>query len=291
MIKKAIIVSFLFFYLINTYAQSKLNAYKYVIVPKRYSFFKEDDKYRLNALTKFLFEKQGFKTVWQDDQYPEDLLDDPCLGLQAGLKNNSNMFTTKLILTLTDCRNQVVFESEEGRSKEKEFKKSYHEALRRTFISLQKEQYRYEPGKQDVRKGAVMAEKEAAVYPSDHQAEKAKAPVKTPAPPVAVKPVQPAKKNINVARSYRGDKFSFFLIEQSDGFVIYVNESKDPKYKKGEQIGTLSKTSLPNVFRINWKVDAGKFQDSTAYFDEAGNLKIDVKENGKIRVKEFKREQ
>ena len=42
------------------FSQSELNSYKYVIVPDSYGFLKGvEDKYQLNALTQFLFEKNG----------------------------------------------------------------------------------------------------------------------------------------------------------------------------------------------------------------------------------------
>ena len=43
----------------GAFSQTNLNNYKYVIVPKKYDFLKEEDQFRLNGLTKFLFEKYG----------------------------------------------------------------------------------------------------------------------------------------------------------------------------------------------------------------------------------------
>ena len=44
-----------------------------VIVPNRYTFQKEDNQYQLNALTKFLLEKQGFK-AYMESEVPAELL-------------------------------------------------------------------------------------------------------------------------------------------------------------------------------------------------------------------------
>ena len=46
------------------------------------------------------------------------------------MKNESNMMTSKVQFLLTDCTNKAVFISQIGKSREKEFKKSYQEALR-----------------------------------------------------------------------------------------------------------------------------------------------------------------
>ena len=100
-----------------------------VIVPNRYAFQKEDNQYQLNMLTKFLLEKQGFK-VYMESEAPAELLQNPCAALKADVKNESNMMTSKVQFLLTDCTNKVVFTSQIGKSREKEFKKSYQEALR-----------------------------------------------------------------------------------------------------------------------------------------------------------------
>ena len=44
-------------------AQENVNNYKYIIVPKKFDFLKEENQYRVNTFTKFLFEKQGFKML------------------------------------------------------------------------------------------------------------------------------------------------------------------------------------------------------------------------------------
>jgi len=103
-----------------------------VIVPNRYTFQKEDNQYQLNALTKFLLEKQGFK-AYMESEAPAELLQNPCDALRADVKNQSNMMTSKVQFILTDCANKTVFTSEIGKSREKEFKKSYQEALRNAF--------------------------------------------------------------------------------------------------------------------------------------------------------------
>ena len=92
-----------------------------------------------------------------------------------------------------------------------------------------------------------------------------------------------------VAKSYKNENMSFFLIEQNNVLVAYVIESKNENFKKGETIGTFEKTSLPNVFRVAWKKEQD-FDQTTAYFDDKGNLKIDVQRDGKIEVITFTEE-
>lgn len=128
----------------NVFSQHNLNEYKYVVVPKKYDFLKSADQYQVNSLTKFLLEKENF-IVFFDDNLPEDLWKNRCLGLYANVLENKNLFKTKLITELKDCNNKVVFTSKEGVSKEKDYKKTYHEALRDAFQSFKAINYSYQP--------------------------------------------------------------------------------------------------------------------------------------------------
>jgi len=133
-------------YFMNTYtfAQSSLNAYKYVTVPKKFDFQKTEDQYQLNSLTKFLFDKEGFKTLFDLEIKPQEVINSACLNLRLNVSNNSNMLTTKLKLELLNCKNEVVY-SGDGRSKLKVYKKAYHEALRKAFEPLKNLNYKYNP--------------------------------------------------------------------------------------------------------------------------------------------------
>ena len=126
-------------------SQVSLNNYKYVTIPKKFDFLKSEDQYQLNSLTDFLFMKEGFKTLFNTDSKPQELLNDQCLGLHSEVQKNSSMFTTKLIIVLSNCNNEIVFTSKEGKSKEKDYKKAYHESLRDAFQSISELNYAYDP--------------------------------------------------------------------------------------------------------------------------------------------------
>jgi len=134
----------------TTIAQQKLDKYKYVIVSKKFDFQKYEDQYQLNSLTKFLFKKEGFIAIFENEKELEDLFSNPCLALKAKVKNESGMFATKLIIELLDCRNNIVFVSVQGKSKQKEYKKAYHAALREAFQSITSLGYKYIPAKDSV---------------------------------------------------------------------------------------------------------------------------------------------
>ncbi|WP_062062091.1 hypothetical protein [Aquimarina longa] len=145
-------ILFLGFILISMHsakAQGSINDYKYIVVPKNYSFLKGDDMYQLNSLTNFLFNKYGFEAYMQGNEYPKDLKDNGCKALRADLKRKSSMFVTKLTLDLIDCNGTIIYTSEEGKSREKEFKKAYHEALRDLFKSVKTLNYKYSGDKKE----------------------------------------------------------------------------------------------------------------------------------------------
>jgi len=118
---------------ISSRAQSNLNDYKYVLVPEKFDFLKSNDQYQLSSLTKFLLQKKGFTVLNKSDNYPMDLAKNNCLLLNANVIKLKGLLTTKLQLVLTNCKNTVVFSSQIGKSKLKEYKKAYHEALRDAF--------------------------------------------------------------------------------------------------------------------------------------------------------------
>ncbi len=141
----------LFFISVATYAQKNINNYKYVIIPKQFDFLNKPDKYQTSSLTKFLFNKNGFITFFDDEQYPHDMVNNRCLALTAKVKESSSVFSTKNTIELIDCNNRVVFRSLEGKSKNKEYKKAYHEAIRNAFNSVKALKYRYkEPVREEI---------------------------------------------------------------------------------------------------------------------------------------------
>ena len=110
-----------------------INEYKYAIVPVKFSFLKEENQYNLNLLTKMYLQKYGFETYYNNETAPDDFVNSNCNKIFVDIVNNSNMFTTKLKVVIKDCKNNILISSEEGASREKEYKVAYNEALRMAF--------------------------------------------------------------------------------------------------------------------------------------------------------------
>lgn len=135
---------FLFAIGLSSAANAQLDSYKYIIVPKKFEAFKWVNQYQTSTLTKYYFSENGFNVVY-DDNLPADLAANRCLGLMANLLDESNMFTTRLVISLKDCNNVEVFSSKRGVSKTKDYSKSYKEALEDAFVSFEGMAYSYQP--------------------------------------------------------------------------------------------------------------------------------------------------
>lgn len=133
------------FIISSVFSQANINNYKYVIVPNKFDFLNEKDRYQLNSLTHFLFNKCGFEAIMQGSDYPEDLNLNRCLALESDVLKESGMFKTKLKVELRDCNDNVVYISKLGESREKVFKTAYNLALRDAFKSLEALNYKYVP--------------------------------------------------------------------------------------------------------------------------------------------------
>jgi len=143
------------------FAQININDYKYIIVPEKFDFFKEPNKYNLNKLTKMVFEKQGFQVFYPNDKMPDDLALNKCRALYGDLIDDSGMLSTAITIVLKDCGGQEIFRSARGKSKIKDFQKAYYESLREAAVSVTDLHYQY-TGKDAV---AVQAGKEMPAAP------------------------------------------------------------------------------------------------------------------------------
>jgi hypothetical protein len=139
LIKMKNIILVLFLTIVNLFVfgqEKKVNNYKFIVVPDQFDFLKQKDEYKTSSLTKFLLKKNGFTVVLNSEQYPKDLRDNPCSGLKALVLDKSSMFKVKVIIELRDCSNKILYTSDEGVSKLKEFKKGFQEAIRNAHASM-----------------------------------------------------------------------------------------------------------------------------------------------------------
>jgi len=324
-LKSLVVTLVLSVFVLNVYAQNELNPYKYIIVPKQFEFLKKENQYRVNSYTKFLFDKEGYQAFYDDGDFPEDLKLDPCLALTANVLNESSSFTTKIFVVLENCSRDEVFRSVEGRSKMKEYDKTYIDALKKCFVSVQELNYEYEPktltqesseienspSNAEIASVGIAAasipeeqdemqkksENESVAKPevsSSENLQTTAVPVPIVAAPVVVKEqearVEPEVETVEqpiVARAFKNETISFLLIDQGAQLQAFVSQSENDKYKPGELIGTFKKSSLPNVYKVSWKKPEEGVEETTAYFDDLGNLKVDIYRKGNLETMTF----
>ncbi len=115
------------------FSQQSMSDYSYVEVPEIYDFQQTKDQYQINSLTKFLFNKYGFHAYFSKE-LPNVT---KCDGLFADVETEIGFIYTKMVVVVRDCNGVEVFRSAEGRSKLKEYSKTYNQALRNAFESFE----------------------------------------------------------------------------------------------------------------------------------------------------------
>jgi hypothetical protein len=119
-----------------------INDYKAVIVPLKYDFTKTENQYRLSTMTKSNLLKAGFPAFYTNENVPAEY-GDRCQLLYIDVKKDSGFLVTKLYAEFKDCYGKVIYTSEIGKSKEKDYEAAYKESLDMAFVSINKLHYKY----------------------------------------------------------------------------------------------------------------------------------------------------
>lgn len=209
----------LFYSNVITAQSSNINDYKYVIVPEKYSWTDYIDEYQVNSLTVFLFKKYGMEAFLLGRAIPEDLNRDGCNTLTADVEEKSTLFRTTVKVVLKNCDNEVVFVSQEGKSKEKEIKKAYHAALREAFISLEELQYNYTGG------STVEGESEATPEPTEEKVNPDAA-VISEEPKPKPKPTFTVVEGVPEREVYHSEDKSYTLQHIGETLLFYEGENE-----------------------------------------------------------------
>ncbi|HEY9258975.1 hypothetical protein [Chitinophaga sp.] len=203
------------------YAQNTINNYKYVVVPEKFNFSKEENQYGLNTVTKSLLEEKGF-TVYFESDIPKELAGNRCNALTTDVAQKKGLFVTNLTVILKDCQGNILFKSKEGKSREKEFATSYNLALRDAFTSLNDVPYAYN--------GTVnAAPQQAAVAAPVAAATVAATAAPTPSLP-ATTPVAPETKEAAGTLYAQPTANGYQLIDTAPKIVLTLLKTSAPDY-------------------------------------------------------------
>lgn len=251
-----------FFGVLSTSKAQVLNEYKYVLVPETYEFTGDKDQYQLNSLTKFLLNKEGFNTLMTTEKKPVDLANNPCLGLTTRIKDNSGLFTTKLVIQLEDCYGNIVFTSKEGESRQKEYKAAYHEALREAFESVKELDYNYKPG------AAVASKAKENISKAEQQEEAEAIVAKEVEIEGETEPEAEVKTDQSDSSRYSFEGQVYLVKEMGDRSGLFQQNSSDP-------VAILIPSDNGNYIYNSLTLQG------VAYFDSEGNLIVEYFDSGK----------
>jgi len=258
---KYIIILFFLIISIKVYPQKSINEYTYVVVPDKFEFLKEKDKYQLNSLTEFLFNKYGFN-AYLGSEVPKLNI---CDGLYADVLNDWALMTTRVLVVLRDCNGNEIFRSKEGVSREKASKVAYQLSLREAFESIQQLNVIQ-------KKPTVNQTLEVSTTPQKVTSEvkkvEVKAPVKTEAIPVS-KTVSVSKEETKVDKN-----ISLQNLPKSK-FSYYSNNGKSYLLRKDANGYFLYEESTTTEGELTLKGSI-KITESEIYFEDNNGIRSDA---------------
>lgn len=227
-----------------------LSKYSYVVVPDIFDFLSTPNQFELNSMTIFYLEKSGFNT-YLSSQIPNA---NRCDGLYANVEKISTILATRLQVVLRDCDNQIVYESELGKSKYKDYSKAYQDALRKAFKSM--EGLRVKP------KELVLLKDSSAVSGEEKKSKSEEISTMKPAVSSVSGVILPTSK----FSSYSKNGKSFLLRKSAEGYSLYEENinSEDGLQLMGK-IVVMEKV-------VKYMDTSGNVSD--AAFDASGNLTI-----------------
>jgi hypothetical protein len=127
-----------------------------------FKFQDKPNKYQLNILSRVLLQESGFKVFMDTEERPLEYRGNTCEPLFLDVEDTSGLLSISTIVSLKDCYGNVLFKSEEGESRIKDFKEGYQQALRRAFRSLVDIKYSYNPNLQKPGSLSTIATKNVA---------------------------------------------------------------------------------------------------------------------------------
>lgn len=216
--------------------QENLDKYKYIIVPEKFEFAKEKDQYQTSSITKFLLEKKGFKVFISEEEYPKELVKNRCLAAVANVVDKSSMFTIKTQIEFRDCFNKVVYTSQVGKSKIKDYKRGFQEAIRNAYNSMEELEYKYNGNLVEVveekKEDEVIVKKDAVKVET------------TPVLPVVKEVVETSKKQeMNLPILYAQPKGNGYQLVNTTPEIVFLvlKTSKENSFILKNKNGTLYK--------------------------------------------------
>ena len=150
----------LVFLSINSFAQQN----KAIIISNKYEFQKEKNTYNINNMLKAILVSNNYQVFFEDEVLPAEIAQNRCNALTGVLLDNSNLFLTKLKFQIRDCKNNLLFETAEVKTREKDYQNAYIETVRMLSPELKKYNANVIQGKEVVETPSVVVSSSKAKY-------------------------------------------------------------------------------------------------------------------------------
>jgi hypothetical protein len=131
---KKFLVLFIAIFSTTSFAQKK----QAIIISSKYEFQKEKNSYNINNMLKAILVSNNYQVYFEDEVLPSEIAQNRCNALTGVLVDNSNMFLTKIKLQIKDCQNNLLFETAEVKSKEKDIQEGFIETIKLLSPELKK---------------------------------------------------------------------------------------------------------------------------------------------------------
>ena len=250
----------LIFFLCGSSLWSQFDSFQYVVVPVQFEAFKQANMHKTSTMVKYYLDQRGYPAVY-DLGKPDILTAYPCKAVYTQFIDDSNLFATRVILRFVDCEGKIVFETTQGYSKEKEFKKAYKEVIEQAFTSFDGLSYSYSPpAASEATPISEETDVEVAVTPVAEatapatqmpeepaaSSESPAAPTETPVVPAETPAAEPAASEVLYAQPIEGGfqlvdsdpKIRMLLMESSRGEGVYMavvdGNSAGTVYREGD---------------------------------------------------------
>ena len=148
---KKLLILFMTLFSIVSFAQKK----QAILISSKYDFQNEKNSYNINNMLKAILTSNNYQVYFDDEVLPMEIAQNRCNALTGVLIDNSNLLLTKIKLQIKDCQNNLLFESAEVKSREKDIQTGFMESIK--LLSPEIKKY----------KASLIQQKQTAEKPSE----------------------------------------------------------------------------------------------------------------------------
>jgi phage pi2 protein 07 len=197
---------------------------KVIIISNKYEFQKEKNTYNINTMLKAILISNSYQVFFDDEELPVEIAQNKCNALTGVLIDNSNLLVRKIKFQIRDCQNNLLFETAEVKTREKDIQNAYIEIIKMLSPELKK----YDT--------TIIQEKEVIATPEIDERLK----------------ISEFKTFLNCKMEEIFDGFHVTEVRDSNNFVLLsMQKTKNPNVfiaSRDNEIGIFTKTGNKGVF-------------------------------------------